>query len=90
MNLTTDQKRYLEEWMSFLRIPSVSADPTQKEAVRQAADWVKNALDKVGCNHTEIIPTAGHPIYPQYWFMVITMCNPQIQLNSGKVLLLNL
>ena len=47
MNLTTDQKRYLEEWMSFLRIPSVSADPTQKEAVRQAADWVKNALDKV-------------------------------------------
>ena len=62
MNLTTDQKRYLEEWMSFLRIPSVSADPTQKEAVSQAADWVKNALDKVGCNHTEIIPTAGHPI----------------------------
>ena len=62
MTLTTDQKRYLDEWMSFLKIPSVSADPSFNSEVAAAAAWVKDALDKVGCSHTEIIPTAGHPI----------------------------
>lgn len=62
MTLTTDQERYLKEWMSFLKIPSVSANPAHKSEVAQAAEWVKKALDEVGCLHTEIIPTAGHPI----------------------------
>lgn len=62
MTLTNDQKRYLEEWMNFLKIPSVSADPSYKKDVAQAAEWVKDALENVGCVHTEIIPTNGHPI----------------------------
>jgi acetylornithine deacetylase/succinyl-diaminopimelate desuccinylase-like protein len=67
MTLTTDQKRYLEEWMTFLKIPSVSADPAYKDEVTKAAEWVNDSLRKVGCAHTEIIPTAGHPIvYGEY------------------------
>ena len=67
MTLTTDQKRYLEEWMTFLKIPSVSADPAYKDEVAKAAEWVNNALVEVGCTQTEIIPTAGHPIvYGEY------------------------
>ena len=62
MSLSNDQKRYLEEWMDFLKIPSVSADPAFDQEVSNAAEWVKNALDKVGCANTEIIPTQGHPI----------------------------
>ena len=62
MTLTNDQKRYLEEWMNFLKIPSVSADPSYKKDVAQAAEWVKDALENVGCVHTEIIQTNGHPI----------------------------
>ena len=62
MSLSNDQKRYLEEWMDFLKIPSVSADPAFDQEVANAAEWVKNALDKVGCANTEIIPTKGHPI----------------------------
>ena len=62
MSLSNDQKRYLEEWMDFLKIPSVSADPAFDQEVANAAEWVKNALDKVGCANTEIIPTQGHPI----------------------------
>ena len=62
MSLSNDQKRYLEEWMDFLKIPSVSADPAFDQEVSNAAEWVKNALYKVGCANTEIIPTQGHPI----------------------------
>ena len=62
MTLTEDQKRYLDQWMAFLKIPSVSADPKYKDDVAKAAEWVKNALVEVGCNNAEIIPTPGHPI----------------------------
>ena len=67
MTLTEDQKRYLEQWMAFLKIPSVSADPKYKDDVAEAAEWVKSALVEVGCNNAEIIPTPGHPIvYGEY------------------------
>ena len=60
--LKEDQKRFLEEWIEFLKIPSISADPAYTKQVAQAAEWVKNALDQIGCEHTEIIETKGHPI----------------------------
>ena len=67
MELTTDQKKFLEQWMDFLKIPSVSADPAHKKDVEQGAQWVKSALQKAGCPHTEIIKTPGHPIvYGEY------------------------
>ena len=36
MTLTKDQNRFLEEWMDFLKIPSVSANPTHNKDVQQA------------------------------------------------------
>jgi acetylornithine deacetylase/succinyl-diaminopimelate desuccinylase-like protein len=67
MDLTSTQKRFLNEWMDFLKIPSVSADPEFKNDVKTAAEWVKNALQKAGCLKTEIIKTPGHPIvYGEY------------------------
>ena len=67
MELTTDQKKFLEQWMDFLKIPSVSADPAHKKDVEQGAQWVKSALEGAGCPHTEIIKTPGHPIvYGEY------------------------
>jgi len=62
MDLTSTQKRFLNEWIDFLKIPSVSADPAYKNDVKTAAHWVKNALKNAGCPHTEIIETPGHPI----------------------------
>ena len=62
MELTTDQKRFLDEWISFLKIPSVSADNAYKKDVEIAAQWVKDALINAGCPQTEIIKTSGHPI----------------------------
>ena len=67
MELTTDQKKFLEQWMDFLKIPSVSADPAHKKDVEQGAQWVKSALEGAGCPDTEIIKTPGHPIvYGEY------------------------
>ena len=67
MTLTKDQNRFLEEWMDFLKIPSVSANPIHNKDVQQAAQWVENALKKSGCPKTEIISTPGHPIvYGEY------------------------
>mgnify|MGYP000244674713 CR=1 FL=1 len=67
MDLSLTQKRFLNEWMEFLKIPSVSADPAYKNDVKTAAEWVNNALQKAGCKHTEIIETPGHPIvYGEY------------------------
>ena len=62
MTLTEDQKRYLDQWMAFLKIPSISADPKYKNDVAKAAEWVQNALVEVGCINAEIIPTPGHAI----------------------------
>ena len=67
MDLTVDQKRYLDEWLEFLKIPSISADPLYKKDVQAAAQWVVKALQKAGCPKTEIISTDGHPIvYGEY------------------------
>ena len=67
MELTTDQNKFLEQWMDFLKIPSVSANPAHKNDVGQGAQWVKSALEGAGCPQTEIIQTPGHPIvYGEY------------------------
>jgi acetylornithine deacetylase/succinyl-diaminopimelate desuccinylase-like protein len=62
MNLTAQQNQFLEEWMEFLKLPSISADPSYKNEVAATAKWVEHALQKAGCLHTELILTQGHPI----------------------------
>ena len=67
MKLTATQNRFLEEWIEFLKIPSVSADPVHDKEVQSAAQWVHDALQKAGCPTTEIVKTPGHPIvYGEY------------------------
>lgn len=62
MKLSSQQKIFIEELKSFLRIPSISADPAYIDAVRKAALWTKEALENAGCQMAEIIETNGHPI----------------------------
>ncbi|MGB2405085.1 MAG: dipeptidase [Flavobacteriaceae bacterium] len=58
----SDKNRYLNELISFLKIPSISADPAYNDAVETAAQWVAEALSKAGCQQVEVAPTKGHPI----------------------------
>lgn len=57
-----NQKRFLDELMELLRIPSVSADSKFKNDVLKAANYLKDALKKSGVDSVEICPTKGHPI----------------------------
>ena len=59
--LTAQAARFEEELCEFLRIPSVSADPSHRPDMLRAAQWVQGQFDRLGWV-TEILPTAGHPL----------------------------
>ena len=52
---------WLQELSSFLRIPSVSADPAHAEDVRRAAGWVRDFVLGAG-GDAEVVEPAGHPL----------------------------
>ncbi len=57
-----NKQRFIDELISLLRIPSVSADKDFKNDVLNTAEAVKTALDQAGCNRVEICETPGYPI----------------------------
>ncbi|MEN6449734.1 MAG: dipeptidase [Thermoguttaceae bacterium] len=63
--LDSHAARFEEELCEFLRIPSVSADPSHRQDMHRSADWVADQFRRLHFT-TEIIPTAGHPmVYAQ-------------------------
>jgi len=60
--LEANKDRFLNELLSLLRIPSVSADPAYKNEVRKMAEAIKASLLESGADHAELVETAGHPI----------------------------
>ncbi|MCP4882270.1 MAG: dipeptidase [Flavobacteriales bacterium] len=57
-----NKDRFIEELISLLKIPSVSADKAYEKDVLLTAEAVKNYLDKAGCKKVEICETPGYPI----------------------------
>ncbi len=53
--------RHLDNLAEFLKIPSVSADPSHKADVEQAARWLEAKLKNLGFT-VEVVSTPGHPI----------------------------
>jgi acetylornithine deacetylase/succinyl-diaminopimelate desuccinylase-like protein len=53
---------YIEEFLEFLSIPSVSALPEHKEDILNAARWLKDRMERAGIKDVQIIPTKGHPV----------------------------
>ena len=60
--LKANQKRFIDELIELLKIPSISADSKNNKDVARAADFIKDKLEKAGADKVEICPTAGHPI----------------------------
>lgn len=60
--LAENKDRFLEELLTLLRIPSVSADSKYKADVARCAEAVQQSLLSAGVDKSEICPTAGHPI----------------------------
>jgi acetylornithine deacetylase/succinyl-diaminopimelate desuccinylase-like protein len=57
-----NKERFLEELKEFLRIPSVSTDPSMAGDVRRCAAWVRDHLESIGMKDAEVHATPGHPI----------------------------
>ncbi len=59
--LSANMAKFDAELCDFLRIGSISADPSRKAEVASAARWVATQFEHMGFA-TETIPTAGHPL----------------------------
>jgi acetylornithine deacetylase/succinyl-diaminopimelate desuccinylase-like protein len=60
--IKSNEKRFLDELIDLLKIPSVSADSKYSKDVARAAEFIKTQLEKAGAENVEVCPTPGHPI----------------------------
>jgi acetylornithine deacetylase/succinyl-diaminopimelate desuccinylase-like protein len=65
--VSSNRERFLEELNQFLRIPSISTLPENKDDVARAAQFTADSLKRAGLENVEIIPTAGHPLVYGDW-----------------------
>ncbi len=65
--LTENKESHLQELFEFLKISSISALPDHKEDVIRTAEWVAEALRKIGMENVSIHPTKGHPVVYGDW-----------------------
>lgn len=62
-----NQEDLFEEFVQFLRIPSISTAEVHKQDIQEAADFLVNKLKQIGLPHVQAIPTPRHPIvYGEY------------------------
>jgi acetylornithine deacetylase/succinyl-diaminopimelate desuccinylase-like protein len=54
--------RFLEELITLLKIPSISADSSHRDDMITMANAIKDSLEKAGCDTVEICETPGIPI----------------------------
>ncbi len=59
--IDSEMSSALQRLTSFIRIPSISTDPTYGDAVMDAADWLATDLRSLGIP-TSVRPTDGHPM----------------------------
>ena len=56
---------YLEDFYSFLRVPSLSTDDDYSKNLNECADWLVKKLNAVGLE-ARLVSTAGHPVVWAY------------------------
>lgn len=58
----THRAQQIEQLKEFLRIPSISALSAHKPDLRQAAQWLKDELTRIGISQVALMETGGHPV----------------------------
>ena len=61
------KERFLDELITFLKIPSISGSSEYNKETRRAAEWLADHLIEIGLDDTSIIETKGHPIVYSEW-----------------------
>src|SRR3989440_5685197 len=57
-----DTDRLLRDLTNFLRIPSVSTNPSHNADCRAAAEWVAGDLRRLGCRDVQFLASGTHPV----------------------------
>lgn len=65
--INENKEKFVEELKEFLKIPSVSTNPENKNDVRECAEYVENELKLIGLENVKIYETPGHPIVYGEW-----------------------
>lgn len=61
------RSRFIDEWASLIRIPSVSCQPEHKDDMLRCANRWCELLLASGCQHAEVMPSQGNPfVYAEY------------------------
>ena len=65
--IDANRARFMDEWASLIRIPSVSCQAEHKADMTRCAERWKELLLQAGCQHAEVLPSAGNPfVYAEY------------------------
>ncbi len=65
--IAENEARFLEEIISFLKVPSVSTDSAYKADVQRCAEWIVDRLNGLGVPNVELVKTDWHPIVEAHW-----------------------
>jgi acetylornithine deacetylase/succinyl-diaminopimelate desuccinylase-like protein len=65
-----NKEKFLDSYIEFLRIPSVSTDPAHSLDIRHAAEWLAAQLADINMQKVNIYQTAKHPIVYGEWLGV--------------------
>ena len=65
--MRANEARWMDEWASLIRIPSVSCQPEHKADMQRCAERWRDLLLEAGCQRAEVLPSAGNPfVYAEY------------------------
>lgn len=60
--IAAHEPRFIEEWFSLIRIPSISAEPVHKQDMTACAERWKELLIEAGVDDARLMPSAGNPL----------------------------
>ena len=65
--ISAHRERFMNEWASLIRIPSVSCQAEHKADMLRCAERWRELLSEAGCQRAEVLPSNGNPfVYGEY------------------------
>jgi acetylornithine deacetylase/succinyl-diaminopimelate desuccinylase-like protein len=64
---TAHQSRFVSELSTFVRFPSVSAQPRHASDLQACAAWLAGHLEGIGLEEIRILSSSGHPVVLAEW-----------------------
>ena len=65
--INENRARFMEEWASLIRIPSISCQPAHHDDMIRCAERWRELLLEAGVQHAEVMPSQGNPfVYAEY------------------------